>query len=349
MEPVTHLLTGAVLARSGFNRKTALATAVMALAAEAADLDVACYLDGSVTGFIQHRGITHTVWAIPFMAAISVGLIYLWMKLWDRIRPPKIDLQDGPPRRWGLLFFFACIAASTHLLLDFTNNYGVRPLWPLDRHWYAWDIVYIVEPVMLVILVAALLLPMLFSLINSEIGVRRHGARGRGLAIAALIAIVSLWGFRDHEHRKALKQLDLVNLQGATSLRTAAFPALANPFAWSGVIETSDAYRLLPLDTRAARPDPFASQRIYYKPEETPETLATRNSRLGRAYLEWARFPLLVTERHEAPLTGATVCLRDLRFQPIGERRKYYPLQACVELDSQQHVQKEAFTGRSGD
>ena len=35
MEPVTHFLTGACLARTGFNRRTAYATLAMTLAAEA--------------------------------------------------------------------------------------------------------------------------------------------------------------------------------------------------------------------------------------------------------------------------------------------------------------------------
>ena len=37
MEPITHFMTGAVLARSGFNRKAAYATVAMTLAAEAPD------------------------------------------------------------------------------------------------------------------------------------------------------------------------------------------------------------------------------------------------------------------------------------------------------------------------
>ncbi|MFZ0299857.1 MAG: hypothetical protein WAM13_16010 [Candidatus Sulfotelmatobacter sp.] len=40
MEPITHFLTGACMGRAGLNRKTALATAVLTLAAEAPDLDV---------------------------------------------------------------------------------------------------------------------------------------------------------------------------------------------------------------------------------------------------------------------------------------------------------------------
>ena len=38
MEPVTHFLTGAVLSRAGFNRRTSYATLAMTLAAEATDV-----------------------------------------------------------------------------------------------------------------------------------------------------------------------------------------------------------------------------------------------------------------------------------------------------------------------
>ena len=48
MEPVTHFLTGACLARSGFNRRTAYATLAMTLAAEAPDMDVFWGLRGPV-------------------------------------------------------------------------------------------------------------------------------------------------------------------------------------------------------------------------------------------------------------------------------------------------------------
>ena len=39
MEPVTHLLTGACLARTGFHRRVAYATAAMTVAAEFPDID----------------------------------------------------------------------------------------------------------------------------------------------------------------------------------------------------------------------------------------------------------------------------------------------------------------------
>ena len=123
MEPVTHFLTGATLARAGFNRKTALATLTMTLAAEAADIDILAYLKGSACGFIQHRGITHTFLAIPVLAALVLGLVWLLDALWQRLCGGRANCRS-PARRWGWLYLFACIAGLSHLLLDFTNNYG---------------------------------------------------------------------------------------------------------------------------------------------------------------------------------------------------------------------------------
>ena len=40
MEPITHMLTGAVLSRAGLNRKAKYMTAAMVIAAELPDIDV---------------------------------------------------------------------------------------------------------------------------------------------------------------------------------------------------------------------------------------------------------------------------------------------------------------------
>src|SRR6185312_15775659 len=77
--------------------------------------------------------------------------------------------------------------------LDFTNNYGVRPFWPFWEKWYSWDIVFIIEPLLLILLIGGLVLPALFSLINDEIGVRRKGPAGRLAAVVALLGVVAVW------------------------------------------------------------------------------------------------------------------------------------------------------------
>jgi len=337
MEPVTHFLTGATLARAGFNRKTALATVTMTLAAEAADIDIVAYFKGSAVGFIEHRGITHTFAGIPVIAAIVTGLVWGMDALWQRHR--RARKQAPPPeRRWGWLYLFACIAGLSHILLDFTNNYGVRPFFPFSRQWYAWDIVFIIEPLILVALFGALVLPWLFRLVNQEIGARQSGPGGRGAAIAALLFIVALWGVRDFEHRRALAALNAVEFHGEASTRVAAFPTMVNPFQWAGVSETSTAYVSTHVDSLTPEVDPGNRAQTYYKPEATAATQAARETTLGRAYIEWARFPLVEGEHLNAPGGGELVHFSDVRFMYPDQRGR--PLQAYVLLDS--HGQAEA-------
>jgi len=338
MEPVTHFLTGAVLSRAGCNRKTALATVTMALAAEAADLDVVAYVRGSATGFIAHRGITHTFLAVPLVAAFVVGVVWLCDRLWQRYRRGR---PAPAVRRWGWLYLFACLAALSHLLLDFTNNYGLRPFYPFVRTWYAWDIVFIVEPLILVALVAALTLPWFFALIGSEIGVRHKGPRGRLAAITALIFIVALWGLRDFEHRRALAALDAYEFHGEPSHRFAAFPSMVNPFLWSGVAETDTAYYTARVVSLTPEVDPGGRATSFFKPSAA-DLASANDSRLGRAYLEWARFPVLESEHLPEPAGGQLLRLRDVRFLYLNDTGRDV-LSAYIQLDSAHRTVYEGF------
>src|SRR5271156_738025 len=213
----------------------------MTLAAEAPDLDVFGSLKGPVFGFGHHRGFTHSFLGLVLVSALVVGFVYL---IW-RLRGRKIKNPKLPPR-WGLLFGLAYLAGLTHILLDFTNNYGVRPFWPFSEKWYSWDIVFIFEPVLFAFLLLGLILPSFFSLIDHEIGARSRGPRGRFAATLALAGVVLTWGVRDFEHRRAVNALAARTYQGAEPLRVSAYPAFTNPFRWYGVIETPAFFVLAP-------------------------------------------------------------------------------------------------------
>jgi inner membrane protein len=212
--------------------------------------------------------------------------------------PPSQGAASKPDPRWGLLYLYACLGGLVHILLDFTNSYGVRPLMPFSYRWHSWDIVNIYDPVIWAILLAGLLLPSLFRLVNEEIGVRPGGPKGRGGAIFALVAIVALWGVRDFEHRRALAVMDSIVYNGAESLRISAYPYALSPFKWYGVAETRDFFDTFLVDSLKPDVDPQGKARILYKPEETPATLAAKNTYLGRVYLDWAQYPLTEEEQH---------------------------------------------------
>jgi inner membrane protein len=331
LEPLTHLLTGACLGRAGFNRKTAFATATMTLAAEAPDLDILGDIKGPVFGFAHHRGFTHSILGGLLVAGFVVGFMYL---LW-RLRGRKTRDPNLPPR-WGLLFVFAYVAVLSHILLDFTNNYGVRPFWPFSEKWYSWDIVFIADPVLWALLIGGLVLPAFFRLIDSDLGVRKKGPRGRWGAILALVGVMAWWGVRDYEHRRAENALGAQLYEGADPIRFSAYPFWWSPFHWGGVAETENFFAVMNVDSATPDVDPQGEKQIYYKPEETPITLAAKKSYLGRVYLDWAKYPITETETLD---DGYLVRFLDLRFDYGGRK----VLSSSVELGRNLRVVEERF------
>lgn len=329
------------MGRAGLNRKTALATLTLTLAAEAPDLDVFARFGGPAFGFEHHRGFTHSFLGIPIVAAVVVGFVYL---IW-RLRRRKTNIPNLPPR-WGLLFGFACLGGLSHLLLDFTNNYGVRPFWPFSERWYSWDIVFIFEPVLFGLLLLGLIVPPLFSLIDREVGAKMRGPRGRLAASLALIGVVLTWGVRDFEHRKAVTALEARIYRGVDPVRVSAYPDMLNPFVWYGVVETPAFFALAPVDSMRQEVDPQDQLQILYKPEETPVTLAAKRSYLGRAYLDWAQYPITETESL-GPDAGYIVRFEDLRYADgpsiFGRGRTRHVLGAAVRLDDKLHVMADVY------
>ena len=319
------------MGRAGLNRKTALATLTLTLAAEAPDLDVIARFGGRAFGFEHHRGFTHSLVGVPLDALVTVGFVYL---IW-RIRGRK-TANPNLPVRWDLLFLYACLAGLSHILLDFTNNYGVRPFWPFSEKWYSWDIVFVVEPVMLALLTLGLIIPSIFSLVDRDIGVRSGTPRGRVAATLALVGIVFMWGLRDYEHRRAIAVLQSQLYEGVDPIRVSAYPTWVDPFHWYGVVETPAFFVLAPVATLTPEVDPDGRMEVQYKPEETPITLAAKKSYVGRSFLDWAQYPITETETL-GPGEGYIVRFQDLRYAQVPEamarRAKRGTLGVAVKVD----------------
>lgn len=337
MEPITHILTGACLGRAGLNRKTALATLTLTLACEAPDIDFLAYFGGSVNGFAHHRGFTHTLLGVPFVAGLTLSAVYGIHRLMKNRGGAAKQLPN-----WKLLYGYAVLGGLLHIFQDFTNNYGVRPFAPFNPRWYSWDIVFILDPLMLFALFLALFVPGLIGLVTSEIGEARRPFRGRGGAIAALACLALAIFVRHIEHRRAVNALESIAYQGEDPVRVSAYPGPWNPFAWRGVVETQASFQVVPVDALSGDVDPQKQAMTIYKPEETPVTLAAKKSRLGRVYLDWAQYPL-VEEAARPEANVHLVRFQDLRFATLTDLRGRIAsvLAGHVLLDPQLHVVEE--------
>ena len=332
MEPLTHFLTGACIGRAGFNRKTAYATLAATLAAEAPDLDIFWGFSGPVAELKHHRGITHTFIAVPIVAAAATGVAWLFHR-WRESRRHRASNSDqkvkAPPAqarvRWGWVYFAAFVASCSHILLDWTNNYGVRPFFPFNPRWYAGSFVFIAEPILWALLLSALIFPWLLGLTDREIGVRRTRFRGRGWAIFALAGMVVVWCWRWAEHAQAEAMLRNTQVTAAPITRLAVEPYPVNPFRWHAILETQNYYQTAEINTRVDSIDSEAPRDVLYKPTDTPAVEAAKRTPLGQAYLDWGTWAV-VRDIGQYPEPGAdppqlppgrtwtTVEFSDLRF-----------------------------------
>lgn len=307
-------------------------TAAMAVAAEFPDIDVVWRWGGPLVAFEHHRGITHTFLALPIEAAVVTALFYAYHRLRKK--------ETTVPVSWAWLYCGALLALISHLLLDWTNNYGLRPFFPFNPRWYAGSFVFIFEPVLFLILLLALLGPALFGLINSEVGAGRTKFKGRGSAIVALLAVAALYSLRFAEHDKAVQAAS--RAAPPDMLRVFASPHPTNPFMWHMVTETPSAYQLSTMDSRSGAVEPASPSDTLYKPTPTLPFLAAKRSSLGEVYLDWSMYPVLTETPDNTDLNHPLVEVQfsDARFYyDVGplhgkpDRGARPPLSGTVLLD----------------
>ena len=336
MEPITHFLTGACIGRAGLNRKTAYATLAAVLAAEAADLDVLWGFAGPVEELKHHRGITHTLVFAPVVAAAAVGAVWLLDRYLARRRARKAAAapppEPGAPERskpqlvhWGWLYLTALLSALSHILLDWTNNYGVRPFFPFNPRWYAGSFVFIADPVLWALLGSALIFPWLFGLTDREIGARRQPFRGRNWAIFAVSGMVLYWGLRWWEHGQAEVLLRNNPVATVPVDRVAMEPYPWSPFHWHALMDTANYYQTAEVNTWTGEITSDPDEDILPKPRDTAAVEAAKRTFLGRVYLDWGSWAVVSDLGHD-PMpalpppelppgrTWTTVEFQDLRF-----------------------------------
>ena len=198
----------------------------------------------------------------------------------------------------------ALIAALSHLLLDWTNNYGVRPFFPFNPRWYAGSIVFIAEPVLWALLFMAMLMPWILGLADAEIGARKQRFRGRGWAIFALVGMVAVWGWRWSEQAQARASLENIQVTTAPISRMAFEPYPVNPYRWHVIMETPQYYQTAEVNTWTDDVNTDAHQDVIYKPDVTPAVEVAKQTDLGKVYLDWGTWAV-VRDVGQEPVPGA--------------------------------------------
>ena len=296
MDNITHSLTAVAMSRAGLNKWYSHPALVLVLAANAPDIDIVMALRGSLPYFENHRGLTHSIVMAPVLALLVVLLVCAITRTM---------------RGWKAAYGLAVIGVASHLLLDWTNSYGIRLLLPFSSEWFRLDLNNIIDLWIWGILLIATVGPLLGRLVSSEIGAKP--GTGRGLAIFALSFLLVYDFGRYLVHQRALDMLNSRVYQGGAPLRVAAFPtSLVNPFHWTGWSDRPAFAMRFSMDLLGDF-DPGTGT-IFFKPEPGPAIDAARQTQPVQVLLNFAQFPLWRVIPVADPEGAHRVEVRDWRF-----------------------------------
>src|SRR5438874_1374324 len=141
MDNLAHSLVGLTAAKVGLERWSPATAVVCVIAANAPDIDVlTLFTGGHWSALHYHRGLTHSIVGTAVLGILIPTIFWLGDVLLGALRKRK------PVIRYRGLLIASLIAAATHPLMDWTNNYGVRPLLPWSGKWFYGDLVFIIDP-----------------------------------------------------------------------------------------------------------------------------------------------------------------------------------------------------------
>jgi membrane-bound metal-dependent hydrolase YbcI (DUF457 family) len=311
VEPVTHALTSLALARAGQRRLPRFGAAILVTAGLAPDLDYASYFAGPGAFLRLHRSALHS---LPGAAVVAVASAVAFCVI-DARKRRKVGLagRSDVPVCLAPALAAGGVGAAGHLLLDLASGTGVQLLWPFYAHRYAWNVVANLDPWILLVLAAGLLIPALLGMISEEIGERKKQLRGRTAALVMLAILAAYLCARAALHGRALDLLLGRYYHGRSPLSAGAFPSNTSPLDWRGVVITDNTAEEIDVPLQPGKEFDADRSLTLYKPEDSPALEAGQRAPATQAYLTYARLPLASVARLE---DGYRFELRDLQFAP---------------------------------
>ena len=302
MDPITHGLSGAVIARS--LPRPALAwwfPIWAALAAMSPDVDV-FFINTPLEYIKYHRGITHSFaggWALAFLWALVLAPL---SRL--RVRPREFGEPDGPAP-WSLIgaWCMAYLLILHHIWLDCMNSYGTQVFLPFSDYRVRLNALFIVDPL--------LMLPLLAGLIWKY--------RSRMAMICLLLwtilyplASLGVRAMLEDHLASEIRIADVSEGVGVIRPQPALFlvPDAFTPLHWKVIESNGNEWKVGSYNLGQGLPTPYAT---YAKPELKMWRKLGELDETFRAYQRFAAFPAL-EEVIPLPDGNTEYVFSDLRF-----------------------------------
>jgi inner membrane protein len=216
MDIVTQGVLGAALAQSAAKKEhVRLATIIGLVAGVIADADILIRSASDPLLSLEfHRHFTHSIFFIPFGAAIA--FLLLWPFLRNKLSA-------------ACLYLYCFMGFSLSGFIDACTSYGTYLLWPLIDERISWHIISIVDPVFTITLIAAIV-----------IGYKKTSSNFSriGLVLAGFYLLFTF----SQMHRAEKSIIDLAAQRGHTIEKIIVKPTIGNALLWRSVYLSNDTF-----------------------------------------------------------------------------------------------------------
>jgi membrane-bound metal-dependent hydrolase YbcI (DUF457 family) len=324
MDAGTHALASVAVTRILVPRAPLLAWMLIIAAGTIADLDTLSSLFGPSAYLDWRHTYTHSM-----VAAAAFGLLgVLYLSGIRRPSPAKTS-------KTALLGAFL-LSSFLHIALDACQSSGIALFWPFSAHRAAADWLPSIDPWIIAILIAALVLPELSRLVSDEIGAKSKAPRGRVGASIGLMLVVLYVGARANFHAGVLAGIQARTYRGEPARRSRAYAESVSPFTWHAIVETDRALQELIIDATPGAPFDPENGTILFKPEPSPILDRAQNTEAAKKFLRVASFPKATIEKTPE---GYAVQIQDLRYAVSGDPR--HEIVAVIQAGSDGRIRRD--------
>jgi inner membrane protein len=286
MDPLTHAISGAALARA-FPKHPLPRTQLifLVLLTMAPDADILLRVLSDTVYLQHHRGLTHSLLMIP-----------LWGWLIFSLCSRQAKKQSVMPWLIGL-------ALLLHICLDLITTFGTMILSPLSDWRASLDLIFIIDP----LFTGCLLIPLLLGL--------KWKLHARKLAIFSLILMCGYLGLTYNNQQQAI---DLARQKQPDASSYNALPMAFSPFHWQLIAIYPDHYARAAVNlnpgfsgTQPLFDEAFANglistamngpDNIHWQELPAMHTVEDLGSLPGTAFYQWfARYPVLLKQEEDS-------------------------------------------------
>jgi inner membrane protein len=291
LDTITHGLIGTLGSKTGYYQKFGkIATYSFLFGSIFPDIDIIVGVLGPDFTMRHHRGITHSLVAVPLFSILVTLITALILKT----------------REYKKIYPMVLLGMYSHIFFDLITAYGTVAFDPISMKRYNWNLVFILDPIITLSVIAGLV-----------VSYKRRSLAFKTSIIVFLFLtsyLLTCFFVKEFNRNRLVEYAKASNIQVE---KLDIYPRPLAPFLWLGIIETKDSFYRARISSLSR--DSLVLE-TYSKSDINGFVDAARVHRVAKLYYWFADFPvakyLKNGEQH-------IVEIHDLRFRMLSRRTPF--------------------------